>query len=46
MALGTCLFALDNPDKVKVTYPFYEKTQFDIDEEPGKIWKYGIMFGK
>lgn len=46
MALGTCLFALDNSDKVKVTYPFYEKTQFDIDEEPGKIWKYGIKFSK
>lgn len=42
MALGTCLFALNHLDNVKVTYPFYEKTQFDIDEEPGKIWKYGI----
>lgn len=44
MALGTCLFALDHQDKVKVTYPFYEKTQFDADEEPGKIWKYSIYF--
>jgi len=44
MALGTCLFALDNQKKVKVTYPFYEKTQFDTDEEPGKIWKYGVVF--
>ncbi len=42
MALGTCLFALDHLDEVKVTYPFYEKTQFDSDEEPGKIWRYGI----
>lgn len=44
VALGTCLFALDYQDEVKVTYPFYEKTQFDIDEEAGKIWKYGIDF--
>lgn len=44
MALGTCLFALEHLDNVKVTYPFYEKTQFDIDEEPGKIWKYSIDF--
>ena len=44
MALGTCLFALDYGDKVKVTYPFYEKTQFDTDEEPGKIWRYGVDF--
>lgn len=43
MALGTCLFALDHLDEVKVTYPFYEKTQFDIDEESGKIWRYGIL---
>lgn len=42
MALGTCLFALDHLDEVKVTYPFYEKTQFDVNEEPGKIWRYGI----
>lgn len=42
MALGTCLFALDHLEEVKVTYPFYEKTQFDSDEEPGKIWRYGI----
>lgn len=42
MALGACLFALDHLDEVKVTYPFYEKTQFDSDEEPGKIWRYGI----
>lgn len=44
MALGTCLFALEHQEEVKVTYPFYEKTQFDMDEEPGKIWKYGIDF--
>lgn len=44
MALGTCLFALDNLEEVKVTYPFYEKKKFDIDEEPGKIWKYSIDF--
>jgi len=44
MALGTCLFALDHRSKVKVTYPFYEKTRFDVDEEPGKIWRYGIVF--
>jgi hypothetical protein len=44
MALGTCLFALDNQNKVKVTYPFYEKTQFDADEESGKTWKYGVVF--
>lgn len=44
MALGTCLFALDHHSKVKVTYPFYEKTKFDVDEEPGKTWRYGISF--
>lgn len=44
MALGTCLFALDNQSAVKVTYPFYEKTHFDTDEEPGKIWKYSVVF--
>ena len=44
MALGACLFALAHQDKVKVTYPFYEKTSFDIDEEPGKTWKYAINF--
>ena len=44
MALGTCLFALDYQDKVKVTYPFYEKTHFDTDEEPGKIWRYRVKF--
>lgn len=44
MALGTCLFALDHRTEVKVTYPFYEKTRFDVDEEPGKIWRYGISF--
>lgn len=42
MSLGACLFALEHLDEVKVTYPFYEKTQYDIEEEPGKIWKYGI----
>ena len=44
MALGACLFALDNKDHVKVTYPFYEKTHFDIEEEAGKIWKYCVEF--
>lgn len=44
MALGTCLFALHNKEYVKVTYPFYEKTQFDVEEEAGKTWKYGIDF--
>ncbi len=44
VALGTCLFALDHLSKVKVTYPFYEKTKFDVDEKPGKIWRYGISF--
>lgn len=44
MALGTCLFALDHPGEVKVTYPFYEKNRFDAEEEAGKIWKYGVYF--
>jgi hypothetical protein len=44
MALGACLFALDNLEDVKVTYPFYEKINFDADEISGKIWKYGITF--
>lgn len=42
MALGTSLFALDHMEEIKVIYPFYEKTKFDIEEEPGKIWRYGI----
>lgn len=44
MALGTCLFALDHMEEVKVIYPFYEKVKFDIEEKPGKIWRYGIEF--
>lgn len=44
MALGACLFAMDFPDRVKVTYPFYEKTEFDKTEEPGRIWRYGVDF--
>ena len=44
MALGACLFALDNLNEVKVTYPFYTKTKFDIHEQAGKIWRYGISF--
>lgn len=44
MALGACLFALDHSNSVKVTYPMYEKTFFDIKEKAGKIWKYGIEF--
>lgn len=44
MALGTCLFALDHHDEIKVTYPFYEKKRFDIEEEAGKIWRYRIHF--
>ncbi len=44
MALGACLFALEHQSKVKVTYPFYVKTEFDVEEEPGKTWRYGISF--
>ena len=44
MALGACLFALDNLDRTKVTYPFYEKKRFDVEEEAGKTWKYRILF--
>lgn len=44
MALGTCLFALDYKTDVKVTYPFYEKTNYDEKEQPGKTWRYGIDF--
>ena len=44
MALGTCLFALDHIEEVKVTYPFYEKKKFDAYEQAGKIWKYSINF--
>lgn len=44
MALGACLFALNNIDNVKVTYPYYTKTKFDISEQPGKMWRYGIYF--
>lgn len=44
MALGACLFAMDYSERVKVTYPFYEKTKFDKMEESGKIWRYGVDF--
>ena len=44
MALGACLFAMDYSERVKVTYPFYEKTKFDKMEELGKIWRYGVDF--
>ncbi len=44
MALGACLFALDYKDDVKVTYPFYTKTKFDVLEQEGKMWRYGIIF--
>lgn len=44
MALGACLFALDYSDEVKVTYPYYEKVNFDEDEKPGKIWRYIVEF--
>lgn len=46
MALGTCLFALDNAENVKVTYPFYTKTKFDTSEKAGKMWRYGVNFRK
>lgn len=42
VALGACLFALDYKEKVKVTYPFYEKTKFDSDEKAGKVWRYTL----
>ena len=45
MALGACLFALDHLDRIKVTYPFYTKTKFDVFEQDGKIWRYGVSFG-
>ena len=46
MALGACLFALNNLNKenIRVTYPEYNKTEFDADEESGKTWRYGIVF--
>lgn len=43
MAIGASLFALDNPQRVKITYPFYSKTEFDVDEEPGITWRYSIL---
>lgn len=42
MAVGGCLFALDYHNTVKVIYPFYNKTEFDVEEEPGRVWRYSI----
>ena len=42
MALGACIFALENAGKVKRVYPFYEKKNFDVNEKPGKTWKYTV----
>ena len=44
MALGACLFALEHKQDVKVTYPFYKKTKFDVLEQEGKMWRYGVAF--
>jgi hypothetical protein len=44
VALGACLFALDHKQEVKVTYPFYTKTKFDVLEQEGKMWRYGVIF--
>lgn len=43
MALGACLFALDYEKGVKIVYPYYTKTKFDLNEKPGQVWRYEIV---
>lgn len=46
MALGACLFALNYGNRVKVTYPYYEKVYFDASEKAGKTWLYQLYFNE
>jgi hypothetical protein len=40
MALGACMFSLDNPDYTKVSYPFPTKYRLQTTIETAEIWWY------
>lgn len=42
MALGACMFALKNPDTVKVSYPFPKEDRIHTSIEVSDIWWYTI----
>ena len=42
MALGACMFALKNPDIVKVSYPFPKSHSIHTSIEVSDIWRYKI----
>ena len=44
MALGACMFALRNPDAVKVSYPFPKEHKKRTALEASSIWWYKIDF--
>lgn len=45
MALGAAMFALRNPQRVKVSYAFPEKYKSNSSSEVGDSWCYQIDFG-
>lgn len=44
MALGACIFALDNPGKVKVSYPVPKEYKINTTKENAEMWYYKIDF--
>ena len=44
MTLGACIFALDNPGKVKVSYPVPKKYKISTTKENAEMWYYKIDF--
>lgn len=42
MALGACMFALKNPDSVKVSYPFPKEHQMHTSIDVSDVWFYKI----
>lgn len=42
MALGACMFALRNPDIVKVSYPFPKTHRIHTSIEVSDVWRYRI----
>lgn len=44
MALGACLFSIDNKNSVKVTYPYPNEYNISASEESACLWYYKISF--
>lgn len=44
MALGACLFSLDNKENVKVTYPYPERYVPKTSESSTSVWYYMVGF--